>query len=104
MTNPIIAMLENTKDHRFHPILFLFNPLPGGGGPDRHKSKGHHTAGFGTREDAEKSVNEDLVPSVRENYGEPKLCLEKVFHWDGVGVPAMVVFFGEVDGKVVPMF
>jgi hypothetical protein len=103
MTDPIIGMLHNVHNNRFHPILFLYNPLPGGGGPDRHKSKGHHTEGFATREEAEAFVGTTMV-KYAQNFGEPKLCLENLFPWDGEGTPAMVVFFGESDGKVVPMF
>jgi hypothetical protein len=50
--NPILAMLFNAKENRWHPILFLESPLPGppdAAKPVRHKSKFHHTTGFPIR-------------------------------------------------------
>lgn len=97
--NPIIANLHNTKTNRYHPILFTESPLPGGDGPTRHKSKGHHTKGFDTREEA---IAECERMSADEYCGG-RLCIAKDFPWDGEDIPAMVVFFGEVDGQLQPV-
>src|SRR4051812_35611179 len=85
--DPIVAMLHNQKTDRWHPILFVGSPLPGGDGPMRHKSKGHHTAGFDTREQADVGANElkDQVIGAR--------MVDTVFEWDGEDMPAMVEFF-----------
>ena len=100
LLNPIIANLHNVKTDRYHPILFEERPLPGGGGPTRHKSRGHHTAGFATREEAiaecEKMANNPDMGG--------KLCIEKDFPWDGEETPVMVVFFAEVGGQIQPVF
>lgn len=93
LVNPIIALILNVPANRWHPVLFAESPLPGGGGPIRHKSKGHHTTGFATREEAEAYARNDLAPKV--NDGTVRLELEAVFGWDGEGVPALVHFFPE---------
>src|SRR5512133_2988785 len=106
--NPIVANLHNTATNRYHPILFHECPLPGPetetpGRLIRHKSKGHHTDGFDTRDEAMAEC-ENIARQVKAvSIGEPRLCTEKDFAWDGEGVPAMVVFFGEEDGKLVPV-
>lgn len=97
--NPIVCNLHNTKTNRYHPILFVEYPLPGLGSPIRHKSKGHNTDGFDTRDEA---IAECKKLSENADIGG-RLCVEKDFEWDGEGIPAMVVFFGEVDGKLQPM-
>lgn len=94
----IVANLHNTQTDRYHPILFRDSPMPGGAGPARHKSAGHHTVGFDTREEAIADC-EALAGRC-----EAKLCIAKDFPWDGEGIPAMVVFFTERDGEVVPAF
>jgi hypothetical protein len=97
--NPIFGMLHNTKDKRWHPILFVESPLPGPpepGKPVRLRSKGHHTVGFATREEALASIVEK-APQV-----EPPAAsdTEKDIEWDGDGVPALVAFLSE-DKKLV---
>lgn len=103
LLNPIIAMLHDTTNDRWHPIVFREAPLPGEAGPTRHKSKSHHTEGFPTREEAITGCHELQGELGKHSIGEVKLCLEKAFEWDGEGVPAMVVFFGEEAGEVVPL-
>jgi hypothetical protein len=106
MFNPIVSILFNQKLNRWHPILFIESPLPGPDSPEkpvRHKSKGHHTEGFDKRDDAIEGCNE-LATNFKKHYlADVKLCVEKDFAWDGEGVPAMVVYFEEQNGKVVPM-
>lgn len=90
--NPIIAMLHNKVADRWHPIVFVENPLPGppeAGKPVRHKSKMHHTTGFATQAEAEANAREDLAPRIEG----AKLALETVLDWDGQDIPAMVRFF-----------
>ncbi len=108
MFKPIIALLHNIKDNKWHPILFLHNPLPGppeADKPVRHKSKFHHTDGFATRDEAIKCIDESLMPAVKKEWGEDvKKSLAQDLPWDGEGVPASVMFFLEVDGVPQPAF
>lgn len=107
MFNPILAILHNVKLNRWHPILFLENPLPGPPSADkpvRHKSKFHHTNGFDTRDAAVKSATEELAPAVEKEWGKPKFALSADMPWDGEDVPASVAFFVEVDGVTKPAF
>ncbi len=103
--NPIVGMLFNEKLRRWHPILFVEAPLPGGGGPVRHKSKGHHTDGFEKREDAVKSAQElsEKVAKECSDTGKCSLAISEDMLWDGEDVPASVAFFGEKDGQIVRM-
>lgn len=105
--NPVITILHNLKEQRYHPIVFIEYPLPGPPSPDkpvRHKSKGHHTTGFATRDEAVAYASGELLKLVKEySVGKPKLCLQKDFPWDGEDVPAMVTYFGEVDGETKPL-
>ena len=106
MFSPIIAMIHNTKLNRWHPVIFVEKPLPGPSGPDtpiRHKSSGHHTAGFSTREEALAHIKSELRPKVEERaIGAVRECLGKDFAWDGEDIPAMVIYFTEQAGECVP--
>lgn len=95
MLNPVIAMLHDETNDRWHPIVFREAPLPGGAeaAPRRWKSQMHHTAGFATRAEAEADANDSLAPKLEEEAGSVTLKLEAVFGWDGEGVPALVAFF-----------
>jgi hypothetical protein len=80
------GILINTQTGRFHPIVFRPAPLPGGatiGTVERYRSKGHHTTGFATRDEALAFIRE------RSELSLTGLALE----WDGTGVPAITVFF-----------
>lgn len=107
MLYPVIAMLHNKKLDRWHPIIFVESPLPGPYSEDkpvRHKSQGHHTEGFATKQEAIKHIKKDLGPLVEAKaIGEVRNCLDKAFAWDGEGTPVMMVFFGEREGKTVPL-
>lgn len=92
--NPIFGLLHNVKENRWHPILFIEAPLPGppeSGKSIRLKSKGHHTTGFATREDAIAEIA-DKAPHV-----EPPAAIdtEKDIEWDGEDTPAMVAILSE---------
>jgi len=104
---PVIAMLHNTKLKRWHPIVFVESPLPGPPSADkpvRHKSKGHHTTGFATRQEALDHIKNDLGQKIKEiAIGDVREALDKDFAWDGEDIPAMTIFFGERDGKTVPL-
>lgn len=98
--NPVIANLHNVKTDRYHPIMFQERPQPSYKEGDklvRSKSVGHHTNGFDSRDEA--------ITECKKLSGEynTRLCLSKDFPWDGEDVPAMVVFFGEKEGEVVPV-
>lgn len=101
LINPIVANLHNLKTDHFHPILFQEVPQPSwatGSSLVRSKSVGHHTAGFQARDEA-------LVECKKIAEGQnARLCVAKDFAWDGEDTPAMVVFFGEKDGLIEPMF
>lgn len=96
--NPIIAMLHNTETNRYHPIVFVENPMPGPPTPNkpvRHKSKGHHTTGFDTREEALESANK----MAKER--DMKRCLDGDIVWDGQSMPASVHFFATEGDKIL---
>lgn len=106
MFNPIVAMLHNTKLDRWHPITFREAPLPGPPSADkpiRHKSQGHHTDGFATREEAVVFAKELAVKikTVVSTDGGAKTCLDEDIPWDGEGVPAISTFFTESEISVV---
>lgn len=101
--NPIAALIHDVKNDRWHPVLFEENMLPGPPSPDkpvRHKSKGHHTVGFATREEAVAHVQGEwpLNAAIGANF---KDCTDTVFDWDGEGVPAIVHFFPEAQTAAV---
>jgi len=98
--NPIYAMLHNTSTDRWHPIIFAERPFPGPQNQEmavRHKSSGHHTVGYDTREEALKWIEDNRVKTPGS-----RLCVEKAFAWDGKDVPAMTVLFAEQNDELVP--
>jgi hypothetical protein len=102
--NPIVAMLHDTTADRWHPLLFRESPLPGGEHTlVRHKSKGHHTVGFATHEEAIAECHSMAEELKAHAIGNVRTSLAKAFPWDGEGVPAMVVFFKDIDGQTVPV-
>lgn len=89
LIDPVIAMLHNQHENRWHPILFELAPLPGSVvSPARYKSKGHHTAGFENRELAIEGAKK-LSAQVEG----ARLFIEEDIEWDGLELPAMVQFF-----------
>lgn len=90
----LVMMLKNTSTNRFHPIFYYENFFPGGLDADanknliRYKSKGHHTAGFDSRETAMESIHNDLVDKIKGQGYTPNLELETDLEWDGQGIPA----------------
>ncbi len=91
--NPIIGILYNDKLKRWHPIVFREAPMPGSPDVDkpvRHKSAGHHTIGFETREAAIEHINSRLLPELQGG----RTDIAQDFPWDGEGIPAIVHFFG----------
>jgi hypothetical protein len=60
----LIQMLKNVATGKWHPIMYVEKPLPGSLDSDannnivRFKSKGHHTSGFTTREEAVATLEE----------------------------------------------
>ncbi len=108
--NPIVAMLHNVRANRWHPILYYECPLPGppdAAKPVRHKSKGHHTEGYTTREDAIIGAKMVAAAVSKEcsDTGKCRLALEEDIPWGGDGIPADVAFFVETaDGKLKKAF
>lgn len=87
--NPVYAVLHNTKLNRWHPILFAESPLPGN--PRnlvRHKSRGHHTNGFESREEAIANAKEGAAQIACTRF-----VLQADIPWDGEGIPAMTAYF-----------
>lgn len=102
LLNPIVAMLFNQKTNKWHPILFEERPLPGPitkDTPVRHKSFGHHTIGFETREAALHNIETD--ESIKNQCPTIKKCLDEDIPWDGNEMPAMVCFFNEEGNKIL---
>lgn len=99
LLNPVIAMLHNSKTRKFHPIIFVESPLPGGGGPIRHKSKGHHAEGFDSRVDAMNSITQELVPAMARVGDSARQFTGPDLEWDGEGLPASTEFFDSSDLK-----
>ena len=97
LMNPIVALLHNLKLNRWHTIVYEERPLPGPDSPDkpvRHKSFGHHTEGFTTREAAVADANEMAKKIVTEGlWSSCKLALGEDMPWDGEDIPADVAFF-----------
>lgn len=94
--NPIIGILHNAKENKWHPIVFVESPLPGPdepGKPVRHRSKMHHTGGFATREEAVANASGDIKAKIEG----AKLALEEDIEWDGDGTPALTAFFAGSD-------
>ena len=93
---PVVAMLLNCKTNRWHPIYFRYAPLPGpptDEKPSRHKSGGHHTEGFDTRQEALDHADLLAKTVYNETGQKPRLALDHNILWDGEDVPAMVAFF-----------
>lgn len=96
LLNPVIAMIHNTPAGSWHPVIFEERPLPGppaADKPTRHKSKGHHTAGFATRQEALDHIETDLAPRIKALSGSPRLALGGDISWNGQGVPAAARIF-----------
>lgn len=91
---PIIGMIRDFKNKRYHPVLFLCYPTPSG--MKRYKSKGHHTVGFDSREEAVEFCKGDMTEHCK-TYGDPVYCLEKDFPWNGEEIPAIVGYFSDPD-------
>ncbi len=79
------GILKNTKTGRFHPIVFRPGSRPSAQDNDivRHKSVGHHPAGFDTIEAARASLAE------RPEYKDSGLEWE----WNGEETPATTCDF-----------
>ncbi len=98
MLNPIICLIKNTTAKTWHTIVFVESPLPGSAEtletvPIRHKSKMHHTTGFGSRDEAIESIPDLQARLETVAIGPIETKLERDFEWDGDGPPAMVIFF-----------
>jgi hypothetical protein len=83
----VAGVLENVSTKRFHPIVFIPAPMPGGAdetlSAQRYKSKGHHTVGFDTLNEAQAHI------TAQAEWRDSGL----VWGWDGVDTPAMVEWF-----------
>lgn len=95
-----MMILRNTKNNRYHPIVFRESPLPGIPDPNlpvRSKSYGHHTEGFSTRDEAVIHCNDTAKQE------GCRICIKDDFVWNGEGIPSMIVFFKEVGDELIPL-
>lgn len=92
----VVCILHNMGTDRPHNILFRPAPFPGNVTDlMRHRSAGHHTAGFDTIEAAVADAKA-LAERVGGVYVE-----DSGFAWDGEDIPAMTAIFNmDADGKV----
>lgn len=93
MIYPAIALLHNQAQGRWHPILFSEAPFPGSPEPNspiRLRSRGHHTEGFASREDA----LEGALALAAQVEPAPAMFLDRDLEWDGLDVPAMHLLCG----------
>ena len=98
--NPVILLLFNTKTERWHPILYWECPPPSGklGDCERWKSKGHHTLGFATKEEAINGEAGGVMALAKNQYekkegGDVYYDIEHYSEWDGDGTPSDVAHF-----------
>jgi hypothetical protein len=82
------SLIRNYVSGRWHPILFRPAPLPSGADIDsgclRYRSKGHHTEGFATKDEAVAWI---------KDHSDTMTFLEGVeFCWDGNGVPTVTTW------------
>ena len=90
----LVMMLLNTKTNTYHPIFYLESWFPGESTSEmnmnyiRFKSKGHHTAGFKTRDEAIKDVHTVLIDKIKSIGYLPNLEIADDMVWDGEGIPA----------------
>jgi hypothetical protein len=95
----LVGIIKNTVKNTFHPIMYYESPLPGeiDNQPKiyRFKSKGHHTSGFPTREEAVSECSK-LVKKIKDEWGSiVYLDTENnIFEWDGQFIPADVLVRG----------
>ncbi|UPT99356.1 hypothetical protein J4G48_0015435 [Bradyrhizobium barranii subsp. apii] len=85
------GILHNAATGRFHPIVFRLAPMPGGAdsalSAQRYKSKGHHTEGFATLDEAKAWIGTEPAP------GFTMVPTGEEWEWDGTDVPALVQFY-----------
>lgn len=80
------GVLKNTATNRFHPIVFRSEPAPSSSPEDdsqRYKSRGHHTKGFDTLDEATACIDE------AEGWHNTGLQWE----WGGKDIPAITCWF-----------
>lgn len=97
--NPVILILFNESTERWHPILYWECPPPSANLGDclRWKSKGHHTSGFPTKEEAI-SGDEGVLDLCRRQKdalvgGSVYYDTEIELAWDGADIPSDVARF-----------
>lgn len=93
-----VAILHNTGQDTYHPIIYRDAPLPGPsdpGTPRRLKSIGHHTSGFPSLAEAQENVRTDERMSGAVQQLEPPIA------WEGADIPADVAF---LEGNALVRF
>lgn len=80
------CMIDNTATGRIHVCVLYLAPFPGGvTEPRRWKSKGHHTEGAATQEEAD-----EHLAKLRSHFGDT-VDLGRT-EWNGQGVPTLILF------------
>jgi hypothetical protein len=98
----IVAMLHNTVNDKYHPIVFRYAPPPSGdleNKAQRYKSAGHHTEGFDSRE-----IAVEAAKIIASKCGEAELALEGDILWEDLEMPALVLWFSTLNDKLQPVF
>lgn len=95
--NPVTLIAKNTTTERFHPIVYWECPPPSGtlGDKARWKSKGHHTVGFETIDEAIVEVldicrrQKEILEGGEIYYDDTGVAVE----WDSSELPTGVLCF-----------
>ncbi len=95
--NPVILILHNEAQDTYHPILLWEAPPPSGqlGDAERWKSKGHHTEGFKTLQEAIDGEGGALALCKNQHMakvgGEVYYNVDQPLEWDGIPDNAVMV-------------
>jgi len=90
----LILMLKNVAKGTWHPIMYAEKPLPGSLDSDtnnnivRFKSKGHHTTGFITREEAIATLDDLKNRMLNHMFlSNVTIDIENDIEWTGEDLP-----------------
>lgn len=105
----LFTMIYNFSLKTWHPCFLTERPLPGqyanGFSVDtdiyRFKSVGHHSTGFTTREDALKSINEQIERIKPEGYNA-RVDVKEDIQWDGNGAPICSPIYLKTEYNILP--
>lgn len=90
--SPIIAILHNQKENRWHPIIFEYRPGTGSVLLAQYMPQEYYTVGFATRAEAINYIHSDLIEGEIFESVAVKTQLSEDIEWDGGDIPAMTIF------------